>query len=143
MTSPAEPPTGRTFDFAFDPLYRAVALAFGITPGRASVRVEGGRFLARYGPWRVSTDVANVAGTEVSGPYRALTTIGPAHLSLADRGLTFATNNRRGLCIRFKEPVPGIEPTGRLRHPGLTVTVVDVEGLAAALAAAVEKHPHR
>ncbi len=134
MTSPAEPPTGRTFHFAFDPLHRAVALAFGITPGRASVELEGGRFHARYGPWRLSTDLANVAGSEVSGPYRTLTTIGPAHLSLADRGLTFSSNRRRGLCIRFKEPVPGIEPSGRLRHPGLTVTVADVEGLAAALA---------
>jgi len=83
----------------------------------------------------VSTDITNVAGTEVSGPYRTLTTIGPAHFSLADRGLTFSTNGRRGLCIRFKEPVPGLEPTGRLRHPGLTVTVADVDGLAATLAA--------
>ncbi|MGI8809941.1 MAG: hypothetical protein ACR2KK_19280 [Acidimicrobiales bacterium] len=123
-----------TFDFAFDPLPRAAALAFGITPGRAGVDVEGGRLVARYGPWRLSTEVANVAGTEVSGPYRTLTTIGPARLSFADRGLTFASNRRRGLCIRFKEPVPGLEPTGKLRHPGLTVTVADVDGLAAALA---------
>ncbi len=91
--------------------------------------------MARYGPWRLSTDLDNVEGTEVSGPYRTLTTIGPAHLSLADKGLTFSSNARKGLCIRFKEPVPGIEPTGRLRHPGLTVTVADVDGLAATLAA--------
>ncbi len=133
MTSPAEPPPGRTFPFDFDPLYRAVALAFGVTPGRTGVDVGGDRLVARYGPWRLSTDLANVEGTEVSGPYRTLTTIGPAHLSLADKGLTFSSNARRGLCIRFKEPVPGIEPTGRLRHPGLTVTVADVDGLAAAL----------
>jgi len=30
--------------------------------------------------------------------------------------------------------VTGLEPTGRLRHPGLTVTVADVHGLAEALA---------
>ena len=124
-----------TFDFDFDPLYRTVALVFGITPRRAGVDVDGGRLVARFGPWRLSTDVANVAGTEVTGPYRTLATIGPAHLSLADRGLTFASNGRRGLCIRFTEPVPGLEPTGRLRHPGLTVTVADVDGLASALAA--------
>ena len=135
MTSPAEPSPGRTFEFAFDPLYRAVALVFGVTAGRTGVKVGNGRLVARYGPWRLETDVANVAGTEVTGPYRTLSTIGPAHLSLADRGLTFSSNGRRGLCIRFKEPVPGIEPTGRLRHPGLTVTVADVDGLAAALAA--------
>jgi hypothetical protein len=123
-----------TFDFAFDPLYRAVALGFGVTPDRARVTVEDGRLDARFGLWRLSTGVDNVTGTEVTGPYRTLTTIGPAHLSIVDRGLTFATNGRRGLCIRFQEPVPGLEPTGRLRHPGLTVTVSDVEGLAAALA---------
>jgi hypothetical protein len=125
-----------TFEFAFDPEYRAAALPFGVTPGRTGVEVENGRLVARYGFWRLETDVGNVEGTEVSGPYRLLTTIGPAHLSLADRGLTFASNRRRGLCIKFKEPVPGLEPTGRLRHPGLTVTVADVDGLARALATA-------
>lgn len=124
-----------TFDFAFDPLYRAFALAFGVTEGRTGVEVTDGRFLARFGFWRVATDLANIAGTEVSGGYRLLTTIGPAHLSIVDRGLTFATNRDRGLCIRFREPVPGLEPTGRLRHPGLTVTVADVDGLAAAISA--------
>jgi hypothetical protein len=125
-----------TFDFDFDPLYQAMALLFGVTPGRAGVEVGNGRFVARYGLWRVDTALGNVAGCEVSGPYRIWTTIGPAHLSLADHGLTFASNRRRGLCVRFKEPVAGLEPTGRLRHPGLTVTVADVEGLAAALASA-------
>ena len=125
-----------TFNFDFDPEYRAAALVFGVTPDRTGVEVTDGRFVARYGFWRLETDVANVEGTEVSGPYRLLTTIGPAHLSLSDRGLTFASNRRRGLCIRFREPVPGLEPTGRLRHPGLTVTVADVDGLARALGSA-------
>ncbi len=125
-----------TFDFDFDPAYRAAALLFGVTPDRTGVEVTDGRFVARYGFWRLETDVANVASTEISGPYRLLTTIGPAHLSLSDRGLTFASNRRRGLCMTFKEPVPGLEPTGRLRHPGLTVTVADVDGLARALASA-------
>src|SRR5688572_524027 len=113
-----------------------MALLFGVTPGRTGVEVTDGRFVAHYGFWRLETELGNVAGTEVSGPYRLLTTIGPAHLSLSDRGLTFASNRRRGLCIRFREPVAGLEPTGRLRHPGLTVTVADVDGLARALASA-------
>ncbi len=122
-----------TFDFSFDLLHRAFGLPFGITPGTTDVEVDGDRLLARFGLWRVSTSLANVEGTQVTGPYSPFKTVGPAHLSIADRGLTFATNSRRGLCIRFREPVRGIEPTGRLRHPGLTVTVADVEGLAAAL----------
>ena len=126
---------GVIFEFSFDALHRAFALPLGITPRTAKVEVDGDRLLARFGLWRLSTTLANVEGTEVSGPYSPLKTIGPAHLSVADRGLTFATNSRCGLCIRFREPVPGIEPTGRLRHPGLTVTVADVDGLATALAA--------
>lgn len=128
-----------TFDFDFDPLYQAAALAFGVTPGRCRVDVEDGRFVARYGFWSLTTGLANVEGTQVSGGYRLHTTIGPARLSLVDHGLTFASNRRRGLCIKFREPVPGLEPSGRLRHPGLTVTVSDVEGLAAALAPASAK----
>lgn len=122
------------FDFDFDPAYQAMAMLFAVTPGRTGVEVtDDGRFVAHYGFWRLETTVDNIAGFEVSGPYRIWTTIGPAHLSLSDRGLTFASNRRRGLCITFKEPVPGLEPTGRLRHPGLTVTVSDVDGLVRAL----------
>ena len=122
-----------TFDFAFDPLYRAMALAFGVTESRTGVDVKDGRLVARYGFWRLETALDNVAGVEVSGPYRRWTTIGPAHLSLTDRGLTFASNRDRGVCVKFREPVPGLVPVGWLRHPGLTVTVADVDGLAAAL----------
>jgi hypothetical protein len=121
------------FPFAFEPLYRAVALPFGITPRRAWVEVGDGRFEAHFGFWAVATPLTNVAGIERSGPYGILKTIGVAHLSAADRGVTFATNRRQGLCLRFHELVVCIDPTGHLRHPGLTVTVADVEALAAAL----------
>ena len=123
-----------TFAFDFDSLHRAFALPFGVTPRNARVDVDGGRLVARFGLWRVNTPVSNVAGTEVTGPYATWKTIGPAHLSIADGGLTFSTNARRGLCIRFHEPVRGLAPTDRVRHPALTVTVADVDGLAGALA---------
>ncbi len=123
-----------TFDFSFDTLHRAFGLPLGITPRTTRVEVVGARLVARFGLWCLSTSLDNVEGTETSGPYSPFKTVGPAHLSVADRGLTFATNSRRGLCIRFREPVPGIEPTGRLRHPGLTVTVADIDGLDAVLA---------
>ena len=122
------------FAFRFSPAHRAAALLFGVTPGNAGVEVSDGHLLARYGLWSLRTPLANVGGTEVTGPYTILKTIGPAHLSLVDHGLTFSSNAERGLCICFREPVPGLEPTGRLRHPALTVTVADIDGLAAALA---------
>ena len=58
---------------------------------------------------------------------------GPPHLSFADRGITFATNRQRGLCIELERPYPGIGPLGLLRHAGATVTVDDIEGLTHAL----------
>ena len=122
-----------TFRFRFDPRYRVAALPFGVLPATTSVTVADGELHARFGPWRVRTPLSNVAGTEVSGPYSFVKTAGPAHLSFTDRGVTFATNGDRGLCIRFHEPVRALDPTGRLRHPGLTVTVDDIEGLATAL----------
>jgi len=120
------------FPFAFTAAYRVAAAPFGVSPSRAEVVVDeqNNRLLARYGPWSVDTSLDNVASVDVTGPYGVAKTIGPAHLSFADRGLTFASNPRQGVCVSFREPVRGMEPTGRLRHPGLTVTVADCQGLA-------------
>jgi hypothetical protein len=93
-----------------------------------------GALVAHFGPWRVETSLVNVAYATSTGPYHPVKTIGPPHLSLSDRGLTFATNDREGLCIQFHVPVRGIDPLGLIRHPALTVTVDDVSGLRAALA---------
>ncbi|MFY9809613.1 MAG: hypothetical protein WAK86_20475 [Pseudonocardiaceae bacterium] len=123
-----------TFSFRFTAPYRLAGLPFGITPTTATVRVADGELAVRFGPWRVRTPLANVASTTITGPFGFLKTAGPAHLSFADRGLTMATNSIRGVCITFREPVPGIEPTGLLRHPALTVTVADCQGLAAVAA---------
>jgi hypothetical protein len=123
-----------TFPFRFDPAYRRLARLFGVTPERASVEVSDAQFEARFGPWRVRTPLSNIAAAEVTGPYSFLKTAGPARLGVTDRGLTFATNGDRGVCVTFHSPVRGIDRAGRIRHPELTVTVLDVDGLVAALA---------
>jgi hypothetical protein len=133
----------------FDQPFASASRLFGVSPATAGVDVVDGRLVARFGPWRVVTPVANVASARVTGPYAWWKVIGPAHLSLADRGLTFATTDRGGVCLSFHHPVHGIEPTGRLRHPGLTVTVADPSALLDLLAAhgvEVDDHgtaPHR
>ena len=121
------------FSFRFDSSYRRLARLFGVSPERAWVDLGEAEFEARYGPWRVRTPVSNIAEARVTGPYAFLKTAGPARLAITDRGLTFASNGNRGVCITFKSPVAGIDPFGRIRHPELTVTVLDVDGLVEAL----------
>ena len=121
------------FAFRFAATYRLPALLFGVTSSTAGVWVDEAVLRIRFGPWRLQTPLNNVVDTVHTGPFAPFKTMGPAHLSFADRGLTCATNSERGLCIRFDQPVPGIEPLGLLRHPAVTVTVADCDGLAEAL----------
>ncbi|GAB2473237.1 hypothetical protein [Jatrophihabitans fulvus] len=121
------------FAFDFEPRYARAARLFGVTPDRAGIEVAHGRLDARFGPWRVTTLLDNVVGVRVTGPYLFVKTAGPARLGITDRGLTFATNHRTGVELTFAEPITGIDPLGVVRHPNLTLTPTDVEGLVAAL----------
>jgi hypothetical protein len=118
------------FGFAFAPSYRPPARVFGIRPASAWVAVGDERLEARFGPWHVSTPLANIIDVAVTGPYAFWKTAGPARLAITDRGLTFATNGDRGVLISFRTRVRGLDPLGVLRHPELTVTVTEVDRLA-------------
>ncbi len=111
------------FSFEFDPVMLPFSAAVGATPWTTGVTVTDDELEIRFGPWHLATPLDNVAGAELTGPYRMLKTAGPPHLSFRDRGVTFATNRRRGVCIRFREPVAALLPRGPLRHPAATVTV--------------------
>jgi len=121
------------FPFRFDPAYRRLARPFGVTPERAWVELREGQFEARFGRWRVCTHASNIAAADVTGPFSFLKTAGPARLAVTDRGLTFASNGQRGVRITFRSPVPGIDRSGRISHPELTVTVLDIDRLMSAL----------
>ena len=126
----------RRFDFRFDPAYRIAALPFGITTRTSYVDVTDGpdgELRVRFGPWSLRTPLRNVRSAERTGPFAFVKTAGPAHLSFSDRGVTFATNGEAGVCVQLDEPVRGIDPTGRITHPGVTMTVRDVDGLLALL----------
>lgn len=118
------------FTFRFADAYRRPARLFGVTPETAWVDLSADTLRARFGPWRVTTPLANIGSVAVTGPYAFLKTAGPARLAITDRGLTFATNGQRGVLISFRSPVRGLDPLGLLRHSELTVTVADVDGLA-------------
>jgi hypothetical protein len=118
--------------FDFDPRYRWMLRLLGITPSTSWVSLAGDRFEARFGPWRLRTRVANIRCATITGPYRPRRAIGP-HISMADRGLSFGTTTTRGVCLLFYDPVPGPSTLGLVKHPGLTVTVADPDGLLGAL----------
>ena len=123
----------RVFEFDHDPRFRLITLMFGATDSRSEVRVTGdGRLLARFGFVSFETPLSNVTGAERTGPYRWWTAI-EVRTSLADKGLTFGSTPRGGVCVRLRTPVAAKPGFGGIRHPGLTVTVADPEGLIDAL----------
>ncbi|WP_406045481.1 hypothetical protein OG799_14010 [Micromonospora sp. NBC_00898] len=133
--APARPTTGATarrYEFRFDPVFRVPLALLGVRPRTAVVELDDDALMVRFGPWRLRTPRSNITGAERAGPYRWWRAIGP-RLSQADRGVTFGTTVVAGVCVRFATPVPGLLPGNWLRHPGLTVTVADPDGLLRAL----------
>lgn len=122
------------FPFRFGTAYRIPALVLGITPGTAYVEVTDTDLSVRFGLWRLRTGLSNVVGVERTGGFSYVKTAGPPHFSFADHGVTFATNADAAVCIRFREPVSALDPTGRVRHPGATVTVAEPDALHRLLA---------
>lgn len=122
---PGRPASLQHFGIRFEPIYAAASRCAGVRPSQSSVTIDEGQLTARFGAWTVHTPIDNIASVERTGPYQWFKVMGPPHLSVRDRGLTFAGTSREGVCIRFHTPVRGIDPAGFVRHPALTVTVDD------------------
>ncbi|GAA1836156.1 hypothetical protein GCM10009772_11990 [Pseudonocardia alni subsp. carboxydivorans] len=123
----------RRHPFDLDPRFGAALLPFGVCdPTDAHVDLDDDGLRVRFGHFSLVTPVRNLAGAQVTGPFRAAKALG-ARLSLADRGVTFGSATERGACIRFHRPVPALDPLGALRHPGVTVTVAEPERLVDAV----------
>ena len=119
------------FRYEVDKRYLPVLAPFLLRPSRDGVSLrDDGSFVATFGFVTLTTPLANITGAHVTRHYRWWTACG-VRMSRADDGLTFGTNRDAGVCVHFAEKVQG--PIGRRRHSALTVTVADVEGLAAAL----------
>jgi hypothetical protein len=130
MPAPAAGPGAGQFEMAFGPRFRLPLAALGVTPATAHVTVTPGRLVACFGPWVCRTAPSNVRAVSLTGPYHWYRAIGP-RLSLADHGLTFGTTTTRGVCLQLRDPVPGIDSIGLIRHPSLTLTVADPQRFAA------------
>lgn len=116
------------FEFRFTPGYRLAGLPFGITPRTTGVRLDDAGLRVRYGPWRLATTLDNITGATSTGGFWFLKTAGPPHLSFSDRGVSFTPNGDEAVCLTFARPVPGIDFTQRILHPGATLGVADVPG---------------
>lgn len=120
----------RYFPYRFDKRWSALFLALGVGENDGVTLTAKGELLATYGRYKVKTRLANVDHTVVTGPHRWYTAVG-LRLSLADDGITFGTNHRKGLGIAFVERVPRV--IGLRKHSTLWVSVADPEGLAKAI----------
>jgi hypothetical protein len=108
---------------------RPLLLLFGVRAGNAYVDLDG-EFDAHFGFYRVRTPLANIALWRIEGPWLWLTAIG-VRTSIRHRDLTFGGSHHGGVRVDFKERIR----FGFYSIPALYVTVDDLEGLAAALAA--------
>ena len=108
---------------------RPLLRLFGARPGNAYVDLDVD-FDAHFGRFRVRTPLDNVAAWRIEGPWRWITAIG-VRRSIRHADVTFGGNHQGGVRVDFRRPVT----LARLRVPALYVTVGDLEGLGAALAA--------
>jgi hypothetical protein len=106
---------------------RSLLRLFGVGDGNAYVDLDG-ELDARFGFFRVSTPVSNIASWRIEGPWLWITAIG-VRTSIRHRDVTFGGSPRGGVRVDFKERVR----FGFLQIPALYVTVEDLEGLATAL----------
>lgn len=108
---------------------RPLLRLFGVKGDNAYVDL-GDELDARFGLARVRTPVSNIGSWRIEGPWLWITAIG-VRMSIRHRDLTFAGTPRGGVRTDFREPVRAFG----LSVPALYVTVEDLEGFAAALAA--------
>ena len=117
------------YPFAFDARFKPLLALIGVTPSRAWVEIGEDTFDAKFGPFRCTTSLSNITGVQISRDYQWFKAIGPRG-SLADGGATFGSSTHGGVCVLFERPVPALLPGEIVKHPGLTVTVKDLDGLA-------------
>lgn len=137
MRKPLNKTSGRAFAFATDRTMRPWSRAFLVHPEASMVLLTPEQFTISFGRWSLSTSPANIADVTVTGPYQWWKVAGPPRMSWSDRGITFATTGRRGVCVTFHRPVRAIDPFGLVRHRAVTVTVAEPDEFVAAVRSAM------
>jgi hypothetical protein len=106
-------------------------LLFGVRDGNAWVDLSPTDLNANFGFYHLRVPLTNIASWRIEGPWLWITAIG-VRRGVRAGDMTFAGNHQGGVRVDFKTP----ERRGLFHSPRLYVTVADLEGLGAALAAA-------
>lgn len=118
------------FPYRFDRAYLGIWWPLGVRSNVDGVTLTEDSFIATFGWKRLETPIANVTGAHVTLAYQWWKAVG-MRLSFADDGLTFGTSTHGGVCVHFDQRVRRV--VGWKDHSALTVTVDDLDGLAAAI----------
>ena len=121
--------SGRRFPIRLGRRSRPLLLLWGVREDNAFVDIDG-QLDAHFGFFRLTTPLANVVHCRIEGPWHWLRAIG-VRRGIREGDVTFAGNHTGGARLDFRERVRW----GPFRVPCLYVTVDDLEGFAALLAA--------
>ena len=124
-------PTATRFAIRLDPRFRWYLAIFGANPATAWVEVSETTLRARFGWAHLSTPLSNIARWAIEGPWSPLTALGIRRGNFSGGDITFGGSAHGGVRIDLRQP----EPFFFLRPPAYYLTVDDLDGLAAALAA--------
>jgi hypothetical protein len=119
------------FPIRLDPRFGWVLRIFGVRRGNAYVDL-GETLDARFGWSRITAPVSAIERWSIEGPWLALTALG-VRRGILKADVTFGGSPLGGVRVDFR---PGQHPRYFVFHPpALYVTVEDLEGFSAALAA--------
>lgn len=133
MVGPGDP---AVFVFRFDRPARYGLRALRVDPAEARILMGSAGLDVRFGPWRVTTQRANVAGAQRSEPLPWWRSVG-ARYSTADHRLVLGSSRHGAVCLSFDRPVVCAHRRTAIRLTSLTVTTTEPDELAAAVRAFV------
>jgi hypothetical protein len=128
-TSSAEPLRAvRRFPIRIGRRSRPLLRLFGVRDGNAYVDLADDVDV-RFGFFRATTPVTNIAGWRIEGPWAWITAIGVRN-GIRHGDVAFDGTHTGGVRMDLRDPIR----FGPLRRTAIYVTVEDLEGFAAALA---------
>ena len=127
----ANPTASRRFPIRLDARYRWYLALFGAREGTAWVEVGPERLEARFGWSGLSTPMSNITRWSIEGPWSSLTALGVRRSNFGGGDITFGGSAAGGVRIDLRTP----ERFFVFHPPAYYLTVEDLDGLAATLAA--------